>query len=147
MVLQDKKYSLWNYPKRYIPNSRSLSFPYSTTKPWCESNDCPPTSTKRAAQNKCSFLSGWIYQKMILINDVNKYKRDSRPRDSGLIKSSINVSSIGSRPKSSRTTPYLFIVFGLMIFNFTVPTHFSKFSTCQILDDSFWWNMWTKITE
>lgn len=40
------------------------------------------------------------------------------PLDIGRIKSSINLSSMVSKPKSSRTAPYLFIVFGRMILNF-----------------------------
>lgn len=51
------------------------------------------------------------------------------PFDIGRIKSSRSLSSMISMPKSSRTAPYLFIVFGLMILNFVSWTHFSKFST------------------
>lgn len=47
----------------------------------------------------------------------------------GRTKSSINFCSMVSRPKSSRTAPYLFIVLGRMILNFVSCTHFSKFST------------------
>jgi hypothetical protein len=47
----------------------------------------------------------------------------------GRIKPSKSLSSMVSRPKSSRTAPYLFIVFGRMILYLESPTHFSKFST------------------
>lgn len=51
------------------------------------------------------------------------------PLDIGRIKSFINLSSMASRPKSSRTAPNLFIVFGRMILNLVSCTHLSKFST------------------
>ena len=50
----------------------------------------------------------------------------------GRIKDSMSLSSMLSKPKSSSTAPYLFMVFGLMILNFVSPTHFSKFSTCRV---------------
>lgn len=54
----------------------------------------------------------------------------------GRIKSSINLSSIVSRPKSSRTAPYAFIVFGRIILNFVSRTQRSKCSTYAIRT---WW--------
>lgn len=55
--------------------------------------------------------------------------RNTSPLDIGHINSSISLSSMASRPKSSRTAPYLFIVLGRMILNLVSWTHFSKFST------------------
>uniref|UniRef100_A0A7C9CY44 Uncharacterized protein n=1 Tax=Opuntia streptacantha TaxID=393608 RepID=A0A7C9CY44_OPUST len=47
----------------------------------------------------------------------------------GRTKSHISLSSIVSRPKSSKTTPYLLIAFGCMIVKRISWTHFLKCST------------------
>lgn len=49
--------------------------------------------------------------------------------DIGSMKSFINLSSIVYRPKSSRTTPYAFIVFGIIILNLVLWSQFSMFWT------------------
>lgn len=70
--------------------------------------------------------------KCVISCQIQRYHaliRNTSPLDIGHINSSISLSSMASRPKSSRTAPYLFIVLGRMILNLDSWTHFSKFST------------------
>lgn len=66
-------------------------------------------NTKKEHEGKCLAF----YTKITFKEQFNVL-----PLDIGRIKSSINLSSMVSKPKSSRTAPYLFIVFGRMILNF-----------------------------